>query len=75
MDFYTDVLSNQRSLIPLKCNITDNKDRYSHWDKLRFLPPPEGHSSEQWWAAIKHARRQMYKHITINDPNGKPFVL
>jgi Fic family protein len=54
--------------------ITDAKGRYLHWDKLRFLPPPERLSSEQWWANIKYSRRSMYKNININDQNGKPFV-
>ncbi|MCS5707933.1 Fic family protein [Candidatus Berkiella cookevillensis] len=70
-DLDTKVLTSSSAL---KCNITDSKGRYLHWDKLRFLSPPEGSSSEQWWASIKHARRQMYKHININDPNGKSFV-
>ncbi len=69
-----EILKKVRSLPELKCNITDNKGRYSHWDKLRFLPPPEGYSSEQWWVSLKNARRQMYKNININDPDGKPFV-
>lgn len=70
-DLDTKVLTRSSAL---KCNITDSKGRYLHWDKLRFLSPPEGSSSEQWWASIKHARRQMYKHININDPNGKSFM-
>jgi len=57
-----------------RCSITDDKGRYLHWDKLRFLPPPKGLTSEQWWASIKLARRQQYKKIPINDPTGKPFV-
>ncbi|MGE3319092.1 MAG: Fic family protein, partial [Candidatus Berkiella sp.] len=57
-----------------KFNITDEKGRYLHWDKLRFLPPPEELTSEQWWAGIKYARRQIYKNINISDPKGKPFV-
>ncbi|MES2211541.1 MAG: Fic family protein [Pseudomonadota bacterium] len=61
-------------MYPGKVSITDAKGRYLHWDKLRFLPPPEGLTSEQWWAGIKHARRQMYKDIKIKDPDGKPFV-
>lgn len=54
-------LSQKMGLPHLKCN-------------LRFLPPPKGCSSEQWWASIKYARRQLYKYININDPEGKPFV-
>jgi Fic family protein len=56
-------------------NIDDAKGRYVHWDKLRFLSPvPEGLTSKEWWAAIKYIRRGMYKNISINDQNGKPFV-
>lgn len=55
-------------------NITDYKGRYLHWDKLRFIPQPNGLTAEQDWASIKYTRRRMYKRININDPNGKPFV-
>lgn len=61
-------------LLQNKIGVTDAKGRYLYWDKLRFLSPPEGLTSEQWWAGIKYARRQMYKNININDPDGKPFV-
>ena len=72
--YINDLLSREGGLSVLKCNITDHKGRYLHWDKLRFLPTPEGHSSEQWWASIKFARKQMYKCIGISDPEGKQFV-
>lgn len=55
-------------------DITDYKGRYLHWDKLRFVPPPEGLTIEQYWANIKYARRNIYKSINICDPNGVPFV-
>ena len=32
------------------------EDKYLHWTKLRYLEPPEGFSSEDWWLAIKLAR-------------------
>ena len=54
--------------------ITDAQGRYLHWDKLRFLPPPEGLSSEAWWASLKYARRNRYQPINIHDQHGKPFV-
>lgn len=41
----------------------DSKGRYLHWEKMRFLEPPEGLSKEQWWAATKIARTQLYKNL------------
>lgn len=54
--------------------INDNKNRYLHWDKLRFIKPPEGLTSEEWWATLKLARRKMYKKINVSDAKAKPFV-
>ena len=65
----------EKGLLNTKIEITDTNGRYLHWDELRFKqPPPVGFTSEQWWAGMKHARRQMYKNINISDPKGKPFV-
>lgn len=66
--------SDQQETSSIINNITDAKGRYLHWDKLRFLAPPNGMTSEQWWASIKYSRRRMYKNINIYDPNRKPFV-
>lgn len=54
--------------------ITDNKHRYLHWDKLRFLPPPTNYSNEEWWAGIKLAREKAYRKTGLDDSNEKPFV-
>ncbi len=52
----------------------DPEGRYYHWDKLRHLKPPSRLSHEEWWCAIKLARRALYKKIPHNlDRNGKPF--
>jgi len=52
---------------------TDQKGRYSHWDKVRHLPPPEGFSSEEWWFRIKKARRDLYQLLPLQDKQNKPF--
>ncbi len=52
----------------------DADGRYHHWDKLRHLSPPEGFTSEEWWCAIKIARRTLYRTLPHVDKNGNPFV-
>lgn len=46
---------------------------YLHWDKLRHLSPPDGLSSEQWWLALKLARRGELRELPLSDPGGQPF--
>jgi len=47
--------------------------RYLHWDELRHRPPPEGLSSEHWWAAVKMARRGMLKSLPLVDKQDRPI--
>lgn len=47
--------------------------RYYHWDKLRRLTPPAGYSTEEWWLAVKLARRQSRLRIPLADERGTPF--
>lgn len=47
--------------------------QYRHWDILRHLVPPEGLSVEEWWFAIKTARRQTYQSLAARDRHGEPF--
>jgi Fic family protein len=49
------------------------RDRYPHWNKLRYLAPPEGLSSEQWWLKIKLARMDELRHLPLTDVEGAPF--
>jgi Fic family protein len=46
---------------------------YVHWDKLRHLEPPGGLSHEEWWTAIKLARRPLSKPLPLTDQSGRPF--
>lgn len=51
----------------------DPKGKYSHWDKLRHITPPEGLNTEEWWFLIKQARRALYKPLPHTDKRGDPF--
>ena len=53
--------------------ITDQKGRYSHWDKICYLEPPEGFNHDEWWISIKMARRSAYKCIPINNFGSEEF--
>lgn len=52
----------------------DPKGNYYHWDRLRQLTPPGSWSPEEWWLAIKFARRTLYRKIPHTDKHGNPFV-
>jgi Fic family protein len=47
---------------------------YRHWDEIRFREPPEGLSQEDWWFAIKFARRREYQPLPLADAAGEPFI-
>ena len=49
------------------------KGHYYHWDKLRHLTPPEGLTTEEWWLAVKLARRALYRPVPHTDVRGEPF--
>ena len=48
--------------------------RYRHWFTQSHVSPPEGITSEQWWAAVKLARLQSYREIPLKDKQSEPFV-
>jgi Fic family protein len=50
------------------------RGKYYHWDKLRHLKPPEGLTSEEWWASVKIARRQLRRLLPLTTAEGKPFT-
>lgn len=49
------------------------RDRYPHWDKLRYLPPPADLDHDQWWLKIKVARDDEMRQLTLTDSEGNPF--
>ena len=49
------------------------EDKYLHWSKLKYLDPPDGYSSEEWWFATKMARRSASHPLPLLDKRGKPF--
>lgn len=52
----------------------DPNGNYYHWDILRHLQPPHNLSHEEWWFAIKSARRTLYNPIPHTDKDGHPFL-
>ena len=51
----------------------DPKGRYYHWDKLRHLAPPDDLTTEEWWVAVKFARKALYRPIPHTEVRGEPF--
>ncbi|MGV1048953.1 MAG: Fic family protein [Solirubrobacterales bacterium] len=49
------------------------RDRYLHWDKLRYLPPPTDLDHAQWWLKIKIARDDEMRQLPLTDIEGRPF--
>lgn len=47
--------------------------KYRHWDNFRHLDPASGLPLEQRWAAVKMARRQLYRPLPFVDLAGLPF--
>lgn len=48
-------------------------DDYLHWDNLRYRPPPDGFTSEEWWLATKFARSSTRHVLPLKDKAGLPF--
>jgi len=71
--FLSDITDETFQLLMQHNKPVDNKDRYIHWDKLRYLTPPAGLTSEQWWLSIKLARRALYKPYPLDDLEGGAF--
>lgn len=51
------------------------RDRYYHWDTLRYLAPPAGITHKQWWAGIKLARVATTRALPLLDTEGDAFKI
>lgn len=50
------------------------RGEYLHWDELRRRPAPESLTHREWWFAVKLARNQMLREISLLvDKNHRPF--
>jgi Fic family protein len=47
---------------------------YEHWDRIRFLPPPDGLSAEEHWALIWFTRARLRRTLPFRDKSGGPFT-
>lgn len=52
---------------------TDPKGRYLHWDKVRYLDPPDNFTKEEYWTAMKLARLNQYRLLPFFDKSGQQF--
>lgn len=48
---------------------------HEHWDHLRHLQPPAGLNPEQWWLALKWARRSLYRELPLRDKAQQPLLV
>lgn len=66
---------NQDKLLQLftQFDPTDYKDRYLHWDELRFREPPDGFTIEEHWFGTKFARSKLLKPLPLFDVEQRPF--
>lgn len=70
------VQANGRLGVVLQLALADGAlmKRYLPWDKLRFKEPPAGLTHEEWWFAIRLARRSVQRSIAVlRDTNGRSF--
>jgi len=56
-----------------KIKPVDYKGRYLHWDKLKYMEPPQGFTSEEYWLGTKFARAPLLKDLPLLDKEGQSF--
>lgn len=65
--------SHLAKLLAMDLGVCDERGRYTHWDKLRFVNPPQGLSAQDYWFVIKLARNKLARKLKLTDPLGKPM--
>jgi Fic family protein len=50
-------------------------EKYVHWDRLRHHTHPKRITTEQWWAAIKMARRSISRVLPSQSTKHEPFTI
>lgn len=52
----------------------DDRGKYRHWDKLKYLELPKGMKNHKiWWTLIKIARCNSYKNLSIKGLDSINF--
>ncbi|MGP0628843.1 Fic family protein [Nitrospina sp. 32_T5] len=51
----------------------DDRGRYLHWEKMKYLEPPQDFTAEEWWAGTKMARRGIYRELSLRDKRQNSF--
>ena len=55
-----------------RSQVLDN--HYLHWDQIRHRTPPDGLTTESWWAALKLTRYSLYRELPLLNKTGAGFV-
>ncbi|RLA44571.1 MAG: Fic family protein [Gammaproteobacteria bacterium] len=51
----------------------DTKARYLHWDKLKYIEPPEGYTPDLYWHAMKASRAAIRRDLPFVDKHEARF--
>ena len=70
-----EILNETGDLLKIATTLPDSMadGRYVHWDKLRYLTPPAGLTTRQWWAGLKVRRMMQWREVPLLDRAGRPF--
>ncbi len=73
LDLFKKYGSEPEALLKLLAMQIPESRKYYHWDKVRYMDPPNGLNSEQWWMVIKANRIFRRRMLPFNDKNGNQF--
>ena len=57
----------------LSLDAVNDRGDYLHWQDMRYHPPPEGLTAEQWWLGTEFARGKLRREQPLRDGSGAPF--